>query len=105
VPGETLCVRWASAPPAELGTDRVRRMKDNPTIDADWDKAAWRGVPPVTVDCNIYPPAIGIGATAALIGSMMANAENSAVASVRSSSSASESPSAEILRICSSLIV
>ena len=59
----------------------------------------------IRVDCNLYPPAIGIGATAALIGSMMANAENSAVASVRSSSSASESPSAEILRICSSLIV
>ena len=60
---------------------------------------------PIRVDCNLYPPAIGIGATAALIGSMMANAENSAVASVRSSISASESPSAEILRICSSLIV
>ena len=59
----------------------------------------------IRVDCNVYLPAIGIGATAALIGSMMANAENSAVASVRSSSSASESPSAEILRICSSLIV
>ena len=41
--------------------------------------------------------AIGIGATAALIGSMMANLENSAVASVRSSSSASEGPSAESL--------
>ena len=104
-PGETKRVRWASAPPAERGTNRVRRMKDNPTIDADWDKAAWAGVPPVTVDCNVYPPAIGIGATAALIGSMMANAENSAVASVRSRISASRSPSAEILRICSSVIV
>ena len=38
--------------------------------------------------------------SAALIGSMIASAENSAVASVRSRSSASESPSAEILRIC-----
>ena len=59
----------------------------------------------IRVDCDLCPPAIGIGATAALSGSMMANAENSAVASVRSSSSASESPSARILRICSSLIV
>src|SRR3954464_12699141 len=49
-PGETKRVRWASAPPAERGTYRVRRMKDNPTIDADWDKAAGRGVPPVTLE-------------------------------------------------------
>ena len=62
-------------------------------------------MPGIRVDCNVYPPAIGIGATAALIGSMMANAENSAVASVRSRISASRSPSAEILRICSSVIV
>ena len=57
------------------------------------------------VDGNLYAPAIAIGATAALIGSMMASAENTAVASVRSSNSASESPSADNLRICSSLIV
>ena len=25
-------------------------MKDNPTIDADWNKAAWRGVTPVTLE-------------------------------------------------------
>jgi hypothetical protein len=49
-PGETKRVRWATAPPAERGTYRVRRMKDNPTIDADWDKAAWRGVLPMTLD-------------------------------------------------------
>jgi hypothetical protein len=49
-PGETKRVRWASAPPAARGTYRVRRMKDNPTIDADWDKAAWRGVPPVILE-------------------------------------------------------
>ena len=42
---------------------------------------------------------------AALIGSMIAKAENSAMASVRSRSSVSLSPSADILRICSSLIV
>ena len=47
------------------------------------------------LDWNVYTPAIAIGATAALIGSMMANAEKSAVASVRSNSSASESPCAE----------
>jgi len=66
----------------------------------------WRELLPGLCGTGSGPlTAIGIGATAALIGSMMANAENSAVASVRSSSSASESPSAEILRICSSLIV
>ena len=25
-------------------------MKDNPTIDADWNKAAWKGVTPVTLE-------------------------------------------------------
>jgi hypothetical protein len=49
-PGETKRVRWATAPPAERGTYRVRRMKDNPIIDADWDKAAWKGVLPVTLE-------------------------------------------------------
>jgi hypothetical protein len=49
-PGETKRVRWASTPPAARGTYRVRRIKDNPTIDADWDKAAWRGVPPVILE-------------------------------------------------------
>jgi hypothetical protein len=49
-PGETRRVRWASAPPVQQGSYRVRRMKDNPTIDADWNKAAWRGVTPVTLE-------------------------------------------------------
>src|SRR3954470_7860076 len=51
-PGEAKRVRWASAPPPPpgRGTYRVRRMMDNPTIDADWDKAAWRGVPPVALE-------------------------------------------------------
>jgi hypothetical protein len=50
VPGVTKRVRWASLPPAERGTYRVRRMTDNPIIDADWDKAAWKGVTPVTLE-------------------------------------------------------
>ena len=49
-PGETERVRWATAPPAERGPIASGAMKDNPTIDADWDKAAWRGVLPVTLD-------------------------------------------------------
>ncbi len=49
-PGETKRVSWASAPPVKQGTYRVRRVKDNPTIDADWDKAAWKGVTPVTLE-------------------------------------------------------
>ncbi len=49
-PGETKRVRWASAPPVKQNTCRVRRMKDNPTIDADWNKAAWKGVTPVTLE-------------------------------------------------------
>ena len=49
-PGETKRVRWASAPPVKQNTYRVQRMKDNPTIDADWNKAAWKGVTPVTLE-------------------------------------------------------
>src|SRR6266550_8503321 len=49
-PGETKRVRWASAPPVKQNTYRVPLMKDNPTIDADWNKAAWRGVTPVTLE-------------------------------------------------------
>lgn len=49
-PAETKRVRWASPPSGERGTYRVRRMKDNPTIDADWEKPPWRGVPPVTLE-------------------------------------------------------
>lgn len=50
VPGVSRRVRWASAPPAERCTYRVGRMKDNPTIDADWDRPAWKGVAPVTLE-------------------------------------------------------
>lgn len=57
------------------------------------------------VDDSACPTAIGAGAAAAPIDSMMASAENSAVASARSRISASGSPSAEILRIWSSVIV
>jgi hypothetical protein len=49
-PGETKRVRWASAPPVKQSTYRVQRMKDNSTIDADWTKAAWRDVTPVTLE-------------------------------------------------------
>lgn len=49
-PGETKRVRWASAPPVRQNTGRVQRMKDNPTIDADWNKAAWKGVTPLTLE-------------------------------------------------------
>src|SRR3954470_3814521 len=49
-PAETKRVRWASAPPVKQNTYRVRRMKDNRTIDADWNKAAWAGVTPVTLE-------------------------------------------------------
>ena len=49
-PAETKRVRWASAPPVKQNTYRVQRMKDNPTIDADWNKAAWKGVTPVTLE-------------------------------------------------------
>jgi Carbohydrate-binding family 9 len=49
-PGEAKRVRWASAPPVKQNTYRVQRMKDNPTIDADWNKAAWRSVTPVTLE-------------------------------------------------------
>lgn len=49
-PGETKRVRWASAPALRQNTYRVQRMKDNPTIDADWNKAAWKGVTPVALE-------------------------------------------------------
>jgi hypothetical protein len=49
-PGETKRVRWASTPPVKQNTYRVRRMKDKPTMDADWNKAAWKGVIPVTLE-------------------------------------------------------
>jgi hypothetical protein len=49
-PAEAKLVRWASSPPVKQNTYRVQRMKDNPTIDADWNKAAWKGVTPVTLE-------------------------------------------------------
>lgn len=49
-PGETKRVRWASSPPVKQNSYRVPRMKDNPTIDADWHKAAWKGVTPLTIE-------------------------------------------------------
>lgn len=48
--GETRRVRLASAPPVKQNTYRVRRMQDNPTIDADWNKPAWKSVAPVTLE-------------------------------------------------------
>lgn len=49
-PGETKRVRWASAPAVRQNTCRVQRMLDNPTIDADWNKAAWKDVTPLTLE-------------------------------------------------------
>lgn len=49
-PGETKRVRGAIAPPVKQNTLRVPRMKDTLTIDADWNKAAWKGVTPVTLE-------------------------------------------------------
>jgi hypothetical protein len=47
---ETKRVRWASAPPIKQNTYRLQRMKDPPTIDADWNKAAWKGITPTTLE-------------------------------------------------------
>jgi hypothetical protein len=49
-PAEAKRVRWASTPPAKQNTYRVGRMKHNPTIDADWNKAVWKSVTPVTLE-------------------------------------------------------
>lgn len=43
-------VRWASPAAGQKSIYRVGRMKDNPTIDADWNKAAWKDVTPVTLE-------------------------------------------------------
>lgn len=48
--GETKRVRWASTPPVRQNTYRVQRMRDNPTIDADWNKAAWKGITPAILE-------------------------------------------------------
>src|SRR5262245_4316751 len=49
-PGETKRVRWASAPAVRQNSYRVQRMKDNLTIDADWNKSVWKNVPPMTLE-------------------------------------------------------
>jgi len=49
-PGETKRVRWASEPPARQKKYRAPRIKGNPIIDADWEKAVWRDVTPVTLE-------------------------------------------------------
>lgn len=43
-------LRWASPAAGQKSIYRVWRMKDNPTIDADWNKAAWKDVMPVTLE-------------------------------------------------------
>lgn len=43
-------VRWASATPDSPNVYRVVRMKDNSKIDADWNKAAWKNVVPVSLE-------------------------------------------------------
>src|SRR5687768_7605253 len=48
--GETMQVRWARTAPEKQKTYRARRMKHNPVIDADWDKPAWTGVEPLTLE-------------------------------------------------------
>ena len=47
---ETKRVRGATAPPVKQNSYRVQRIKDNPTIDADWNKAVWQGVTPVILE-------------------------------------------------------
>lgn len=50
VSGETKRVRWAESPPVKQNTWRIQRMKDNPVIDADWNKPAWQSVAPLTLE-------------------------------------------------------
>ena len=47
---ETKRVRWADSPPVRKNVHRIQRMPDNPTIDADWNKAPWSSVTPVTLE-------------------------------------------------------
>lgn len=49
-PAETRRVRAASAPAVKQNTLRVPRMRDNPAVDADWNKAAWKDIAPITLD-------------------------------------------------------
>jgi hypothetical protein len=48
--GETKRVRWASVPPVKQNTYHALRMKDNPVIDADWNKAAWKHATPAALE-------------------------------------------------------
>ena len=48
--GETKRVRWASVPPVKQNTYHALRMKDNPIIDADWNKAAWKDATPASLE-------------------------------------------------------
>ena len=48
--GETKRVHWATSPAVKQNTYRVQRMKDNPKIDADWNKTAWKNVAPITLE-------------------------------------------------------
>ncbi len=50
MPAETKRVGWASLPVVKQNVYRAQRMKDNPTIDANWNKAAWKGVAPLTIE-------------------------------------------------------
>lgn len=43
-------VRWAALPPVRNNVCRIQRMKDNPTIDANWNKASWNNVTPITLE-------------------------------------------------------
>jgi len=49
-PGETKRVGWASAPPVRQNTYRAGRMKNKPTIDADWNSPAWKDVTPLVLE-------------------------------------------------------
>lgn len=48
--GETKRVRWATIPPVRQNTYRIQRINDNPKIDADWKKTAWKNVTPIILE-------------------------------------------------------
>src|SRR5690348_9871555 len=49
-PADAKRVRWAATPPTKEKTYHARRMKDNPAIDADWNKPAWKDVAPLVLE-------------------------------------------------------
>ena len=49
-PAEAKRVRWASPAATAPNLYRVARMRNNPAIDADWSKPAWKEVPAVTLE-------------------------------------------------------